>query len=1120
MISEEIIWMPEHVGYNAMIPSIEKREAEEPLAHWIEAQRFALGAALLRTEPNPTSDHLDNVFSPLKVFADLDDDGNTRTYANYLKTLPLMTLQAMCNLDPALLGEWQRHHSMWQRARDSLVWEESEQLSPLSGAKLLANRILTGEFTAAQLIRIAALELNRNWATVPGIQDCLDRLVAALGAHPNDTHGRPSKLRDFKRRLASHSDMEPGRWALVENCILHQSYYWPLVLLDTGRPIVGCSDQRRPAFAMPIEPHISLAGTGQVTVYPEDRSFIIHDDWKASAMRSLRAAKMLWQHSHSSWNDAYHRIVEDAAIVLDLRMTEQVVEPYKASGWISTLHLKDSSLDVYLALIILSHFLGVEEAMETICATGTLTEALVDRVGGDHRVTRPDGVEAKLELAEAIGLYDTFITAKSTAAPLIHRTSLRVCETFNQRELLRKGRVRAMFSDFAAEALNDSLRHRYIRCPDVAHAFRNPQDRPEVDQLFDLIRSNTQTILTLDQPVKATTVARALYRVNDAVQRDAEGQKKVGNFAFIRAVSREDNERFWRVLWHLLQGSSDSFKAFRFAVDTGTPTRLLAEELNRFAPDTEDTHDNRGILRRAPDVLVIIGSNRLSRPNSITPNSPFERLSLDSIVDGLSELLHPSPTPDMTARIGSTRVILVPENDVDAELIPAESIDADIREHVQRLSIFRNGFRFHTAQHMLPPRRLQGWDLNQLLDYLLELDHGSEKLLLYSDRTGEYFFNRRIEPPKDRDELATLHSDAANAIAGIFRRDDQVLRSRFREALSPAWLHETEWHLGNAKTLPSAPQARNRASHEHERISRIGEPFGWSTVRWAASRSNETDDDVLVALRMYLDSIGLRRGDTVDRLTDIKSIEGDIVDPLTNVHPIELVWAARLVSELARRVRTSETERGKYEEYIGERDDYFDWATRACVHFDHDLQGNPRLEGNACRFAIATSRACLLVSEEPGPSGLSAARGFFLDAAALVNRDPRVMECIIDFEWFEILGDREVDHRSSVSKYQDGIVNDYARLSLTGVANSRKPPLFTVVKYLGAAHLADMEPHPVIADYAANRPNASVQYVLKNRRGSGLHSPESRARWEAGARRLVELNEMRRADQMDANEAA
>jgi hypothetical protein len=1101
--SEEVILVPKHIEENAANPPLEKGDAGEPLAHWIEAQRFALGAALLRTEPNPTSAHLDNVFSPLRAFADLDDDQQTRTYADYLTTLPLMTLQAMCKLDPVQLGEWQQHHSMWQRARDSLIWDENEQLSPLSGAKLLANRILTGEFTGAQLIRIAALELNRNWVTVPGMQDALDRLVIDLRAQPNDTHSRPSKLRDFRRELARHSYREPARWALVENCMLHQSYYWPLVLLDTGRPIVG-SDERRPAFAMPIEPHISLGGTGQVTVYPEYRSFIIHDDWKASAMRSLRAAKMLWQHSHSSWNDAYHRIVEDAAMVLDLRMTERIVEPYKTSGWINTLHLKDSSLDVYLALIILSHFLGAETAMETICATGTLSEPYVDKVGGDHGVARPDGVEAKLELAETIGLYDTFITAKSTAPPLLHRTSLRVCEAFNQREL-RKGRIKAMFSDFAAEALNDSLRHRYIRCPDVAHAFRKPQDRPEVDQLFDIIRSNTETILTLDQSVRATTVARALYRVNDAVQKDPEGQKKVGSFAFIRVVSREDNERFWQVLWHLLQGSSNSFRRFRFAVDTGAPARLLAEELNRFTPDTEDPRDNRAVLRRAPDALVIIGSNRLSRPKSVTPNSPFERLSLDSILGDLTKLLRPSPTSDMTARLGSTRVILVPENDADAELIPAEGIDADIREHAQRLSVFRNGFRFHTAQHMLPPRRLVGWDLNQLLDYLMKLDHGSEKLLMYSDRTGEYFFNARIELPQDRETLAALHSDAANAIAGIFRRDDQILRSRFREALSPAWLHEAEWHLGNAKTLPKSQQARNRASHEHERLSRIGESFGWSTVRWAASRSNETDDDVLAALRMYLESIGLFRGHTVD---------------LVNVHPIELVWAARLVSELARRVRTSETERGKYSEYIVERDDYFDWATKACVNFDYDLQGNPSCEGNACRFAIATSRACLLVSEQPDRAGLGAANRFFLDAAALVNRNPRVMECTIDFEWFEILGDRDVDHRTALRKYRDGIVNDYARLSLTGASNSRKPPLFTVVKYLGAAHLAGMEPDPIIADYAANRPNESVQYVLKNRRRSGLHFPHSRARWEAGARRLVELNDMRRAEQMDADEAA
>jgi hypothetical protein len=181
------------------------------------------------------------------------------------------------------------------------------------------------------------------------------------------------------------------------------------------------------------------------------------------------------------------------------------------------------------------------------------------------------------------------------------------------------------------------------------------------------------------------------------------------------------------------------------------------------------------------------------------------------------------------------------------------------------------------------------------------------------------------------------------------------------------------------------------------------------------------------------------------------------------------------------------------------RERYFELATKICAQFDFDLDGNPVAEGNACRYAIATSRACSLLEELPEQVDL--ARRFFLDAASLVARDPSVVETLIDFKWFEYLGDSEEDHSTALFTYHDGLINDYARLSVVEKPNFHRPPLLTVVKYLGAAYLARRRPDSTIVEYALGRPRKSLNFVFDTSR-SGLSNWQSESRWKEGTRQL------------------
>ena len=81
---------------------------------------------------------------------------------------------------------------------------------------------------------------------------------------------------------------------------------------------------------------------------------------------------------------------------------------------------------------------------------------------------------------------------------------------------------------------------------------------------------------------------------------------------------------------------------------------FLPRNSRKFSPTVHDP-------RRAPDVLVIVGSDYHYRHQSRIKDGPFSRLQSQSIRGTLEKLsLRPSPIPGITEFIGKTRVILVP----------------------------------------------------------------------------------------------------------------------------------------------------------------------------------------------------------------------------------------------------------------------------------------------------------------------------------------------------------------------------------------------------------------------------------------------------------------------------
>ncbi len=970
---------------------------------WLKAEQLAFGIALLKSIEAPTQDQIALVLEHY-----LPED---------IESLPPATLEAIVDLGPDNVGARITEYPKWQQTLERLKNEKGKSLT--AGAKLIANRIMSGKLRSAQLMRLAHSELNCRWEN-HGLADHLDELVASLSQDRTSTRQRLEALARFPV-----SD-QPKRWSLVENALLQQSLYWPLLVFEQN-------DEAASALSVPVaidvelRQHADQNDFGKVNWY---RAGLIEcSAWHAVGEEALRTAKELWLHRHGSWDFGFQRSVKRASAHIDLHIAEAVIEPFRVT------EARDDSHGLYLALAFLAEFLDERAAMETTCATGSLGRRRPDpeaKDRGDRSIEMPGGVPLKIEWAAKARIFDKIVVPRlpdnfQEWLPEGFRQvggHLRICQCVA--EEVRE--ADNMFSQAAGHVFGQNWRrHRYVRCPDLADAFREERERKdkepdaEVRQLLNDLKSSPSPVFVANSAVNPKTVARVLYRVNDAARLDRssrlEGYKKISSFAFIRVVDEEINERFWQVVWDVLNGSDESFFSFRFDVSRTIPGLRLADELNKFRPKV-------GERCRSPDILVIVGSNRIcSSVSTRISHGPFSRLRLEPIVDALRQgrRLRSSQIETLKNIVGDTRIILVSEEEGhENEANPIGTERQEVRAAAQQLSIFRYGFKYQMARHLLGERT------DEVLRELMQTNGTGRPLLRYSNRAGDYYFPTPLQESSNLIETAELHFKAADAIIGFLasdkdRRNGATSAARFdyREAFSPAPLHEAQYHLRESwsriGTLLGKEAYKHpvfqKARNAQERLSRMGEMFGWTHVRWATQALRQDSKDLLEALKDHLAAIDVR-----------------------GVHPIELVWAAKFVFKLARdHERRSPAESIKLANYDLCWRSLLDWAWLNCTQFDGGE------EGAACRFVIATERACKSLSQKRNGDGLRQAMEHIEAASNLKSFASE----ILDLEWFEFLGDSLDDPAAAARSYRDGIWNDE-------IAGAHRIRYQTLIKYLGA----------------------------------------------------------------------
>ena len=95
-------------------------------------------------------------------------------------------------------------------------------------------------------------------------------------------------------------------------------------------------------------------------------------------------------------------------------------------------------------------------------------------------------------------------------------------------------------------------------------------------------------------------------------------------------------------------------------------------------------------------------------------------------------------------------------------------------------------------------------------------------------------------------------------------------------------------------------------------------------------------------------------------------------------------------------------------------------------------------EKRASWYVFGTTKACLLLKERPNVDGLSAAR----EAIDIAQRHGEYERELLDWSWFEFMGDSQRDPLKAIRWYERGIFNaEIPKL---------RPNLSIALKYLGA----------------------------------------------------------------------
>ena len=228
----------------------------------------------------------------------------------------------------------------------------------------------------------------------------------------------------------------------------------------------------------------------------------------------------------------------------------------------------------------------------------------------------------------------------------------------------------------------------------------------------------------------------------------------------------------------------------------------MADILNRVSPDyTYPSH-------RAPDIIVVVGSEHLTENVAKTKNKLVRSHSFDALLEIFKsgEFLLPNHYPGLRQSLGNTRIISVNgQAPLNASTDAWRSLSHELVTAFEPLRSFRFGFTQQMAAILWRSCKLDKLRAREVLARLV-----AAGVLRYGN--GEYHIPEEIglSIVENTDPLkkSQLQYAAAIALAPIFSIDD-VPGLAFDKAFQPEYVHEAGFHLSES----------NRALHGIDRIA-------------------------------------------------------------------------------------------------------------------------------------------------------------------------------------------------------------------------------------------------------------------------------------------------------------
>jgi len=707
-----------------------------------------------------------------------------------LKRSPPAVLNLLLDIRPERLSPALRtRREQWAKELNWLT-TTTDDLSVYGASSLVADYILQGySCNPSDLLRLSctildwtSLTRDRQVDFVSNTANALSVLRApkATAAWLDGKLQAIEDLIDYTNRI----DVNFGRvkWGQVANAIYHRLFAWPL--------LVNAESRLGSAISLPVA--VSVIYDNRDDVLVVDTQFIRAHEWSTPLRNAVDAAKYFWIRAHRNYGNRVEE-VRFASVVFDFRYASAIVEPFGA------VYLGDESMGACFVQAVLGELLGKQ-----VQTRSAVTGCVGPRPG--YQLTWPSHIENKLRYVFRSRSFEKIVL------PSLDRCDARVRERIELYIANNRGEQSAEINFVKGlQHVADSVHvagwraNKYVRCPEIAatvHARDSSQAITHFDERITeclrILQDSDQAVVTLPKEINGQHVASALMRVN--AMRHRLGNPDPISWAFVRCAEGEADEQLWYVLWHLMGAPHELFRRFQLAQDSGEAARIFAETMNTFSPP------HGYPAQRAPDVLVIIGTNLTASEIKPRPNPASRPLAFNRVLARVPAAGLMPVDPKFQRAIGKTRIVLIPaDNFCDRQIALAE--DERFNVELRQLSIFRFGFSQQMAACVLDPEQHVGRGVRDLLAQLVVLGYVRRTI------AGEYYLIGRIGKGNDKDELdksavdARLHYRVGCSLVPYFAEHETRKGVPEEKAWMPEFVHEAQYHfLMAAKKTPSSEQ--------------------------------------------------------------------------------------------------------------------------------------------------------------------------------------------------------------------------------------------------------------------------------------------------------------------------